>query len=35
MPIYTPFNSNDILWCFGKSAATYHCSTAVLMGEAS
>ncbi len=35
LPIYSPFNSNDILWCFGKASATYHCSTAVLMGQAS
>jgi len=34
LPVYSPFNSNDILWCFGKASATYHCSTAVLMGQA-
>lgn len=35
LPIYRPSNSNDIIWCFGKSSATYHCSTAALVGPAS
>ncbi|HTW35313.1 MAG TPA: methylamine dehydrogenase light chain [Rhizomicrobium sp.] len=35
LPVYRPSNSNDILWCFGKASATYHCSTAALVGPAS
>lgn len=35
LPVYRPSNSNDILWCFGNASATYHCSTAALVGVAS
>jgi methylamine dehydrogenase light chain len=31
---YRPQTNNDIIWCFGLSSMTYHCSTAVLVGEA-
>lgn len=34
MPVYRPAGDNDIIWCFGKSSMTYHCSTAALIGEA-
>lgn len=34
MPVYRPQGDNDIIWCFGKSSMTYHCSTAALIGEA-
>ena len=33
-PIYRPQTNNDVLWCFGLESMTYHCSTAVLVGEA-
>ena len=32
--IYTPQLNNDIIWCFGTSSMQYHCSTAVLIGDA-
>ncbi len=32
--IYRPQTNNDIVWCFGVSSQEYHCSTAVLIGEA-
>jgi methylamine dehydrogenase light chain len=31
---YRPQTNGDILWCFGLSGMQYHCSTAVLVGEA-
>jgi methylamine dehydrogenase light chain len=31
---YRPQTNNDIIWCFGLSSMAYHCSTAVLVGEA-
>ncbi|PEQ12877.1 methylamine dehydrogenase (amicyanin) light chain [Novosphingobium sp. PC22D] len=31
---YRPQTNNDIIWCFGVSSQEYHCSTAVLIGEA-
>lgn len=34
MPIYRPQGDNDIIWCFGNTSMTYHCSTAALIGEA-
>lgn len=32
--IYTPELNNDIIWCFGTESMQYHCSTAVLIGDA-
>jgi methylamine dehydrogenase light chain len=32
LPTYRSPLNNDIIWCFGKSSATYHCSTAALLG---
>lgn len=34
MPIYRPQGDNDILWCFGTTSMSYHCSTAALIGAA-
>ena len=34
MPIYRSTLNNDIIWCFGNASATYHCSTAALVGLA-
>jgi methylamine dehydrogenase light chain len=34
LPTYRAQLNNDILWCFGNSSATYHCSTAALIGLA-
>lgn len=31
---YRPQINGDIVWCFGLSSMQYHCSTAVLVGEA-
>lgn len=31
---YRPQTNDDIVWCFGLSGMQYHCSTAVLVGEA-
>lgn len=33
LPTYRSSLNNDIIWCFGNSSATYHCSTAALVGE--
>lgn len=33
-PIYRPDKTNDINWCLGTSSATYHCSTAIVVGMA-
>lgn len=32
---YRPQTDDDIVWCFGLTSMQYHCSTAVLVGEAS
>ncbi len=32
LPTYRPQLNSSITWCFGKAAATYHCSTAALVG---
>lgn len=32
LPLYRSQLNNDIVWCFGNAAATYHCSTAALVG---
>ena len=34
LPIYRPQANNDIIWCFGLSSMSYHCSTAALVGLA-
>lgn len=34
-PVYFPQKSNDILWCFGTESHAYHCTVAVILGEAS
>jgi methylamine dehydrogenase light chain len=34
MPIYRAQLNNDIVWCFGNQSASYHCSTAALVGVA-
>jgi methylamine dehydrogenase light chain len=34
LPIYRAQLNNDIVWCFGNASATYHCSTAALVGLA-
>lgn len=33
-PPYRPDKTNDINWCLGTSSASYHCSTAVVVGVA-
>jgi len=33
-PVYYTANSNSILWCFGTEHRTYHCTIAVVLGEA-
>lgn len=33
-PIYRPQGNNDILWCFGLSDMSYHCTVAAVVGEA-
>ena len=35
LPIYRPQSNNDIIWCFGASSFTYHCSVSLLVGLAS
>lgn len=32
--LYMPQLNNNVIWCFGTSSMEYHCSTAVLVGEA-
>lgn len=32
LPTYRAPLNNDIIWCFGNASATYHCSTAALVG---
>ena len=34
LPQYRAQLNNDIIWCFGNAAASYHCSTAALVGLA-
>ncbi len=34
LPTYRPQLNNDIIWCFGSASASYHCSTAALVGLA-
>ena len=34
-PIYFPSKSNDILWCFGTKSHSYHCTVALVIGNAS
>jgi methylamine dehydrogenase light chain len=34
LPLYRQQLNNDIVWCFGNAAASYHCSTAALVGMA-
>ncbi|MEJ2087448.1 MAG: methylamine dehydrogenase light chain [Gammaproteobacteria bacterium] len=33
-PIYYPSKSNNILWCFGTESHSYHCTVALVKGEA-
>ena len=33
-PVYFPSKSNDILWCFGTKSHAYHCTVALVLGEA-
>lgn len=33
-PVYFPSKSNSILWCFGASSHAYHCTLALVIGEA-
>lgn len=33
-PVYRPQTDNDVIWCFGLSSMSYHCSTAALVGIA-
>jgi methylamine dehydrogenase light chain len=35
LPVYSPSKANDILWCFGTKSHAYHCTVAVVLGEAS
>lgn len=34
-PVYFPSKSNDVLWCFGTKSHAYHCTVAVVLGDAS
>lgn len=34
-PVYMPSQSNSILWCFGSQSHAYHCTLALVLGEAS
>lgn len=33
-PVYYPSKSNNILWCFGANSHAYHCTVALVIGEA-
>lgn len=33
-PVYFPSKSNSILWCFGSKSHAYHCTMALVLGEA-
>ena len=35
LPVYAPAKANDILWCFGTESRQYHCTVALVLGEAS
>ncbi|MEM6999469.1 MAG: methylamine dehydrogenase light chain [Pseudomonadota bacterium] len=34
LPVYAPAKANDILWCFGTESRAYHCTVAIVVGEA-
>jgi methylamine dehydrogenase light chain len=34
-PVYFPSNAGSIIWCFGTESRAYHCTVAVVLGEAS
>lgn len=34
-PVYYPAKSTAVLWCFGTESRAYHCTLAVVLGEAS
>lgn len=33
-PVYYPANSLSIVWCFGTQSRSYHCTVAMVLGEA-
>lgn len=33
-PLYRSDKSNDVNWCLGSSSTIYHCSTAIVVGQA-
>lgn len=33
-PVYYPSKSNGVLWCFGTESRAYHCTIALVLGEA-
>ena len=33
-PVYYPAKSNNVLWCFGTKSREYHCTVALVLGEA-
>jgi methylamine dehydrogenase light chain len=33
-PVYYPSKSSGVLWCFGTESRAYHCTIAVVLGEA-
>lgn len=33
-PVYYPSKSSSVLWCFGTKERTYHCTVALVLGEA-
>ena len=35
LPVYAPSKANDILWCFGTESREYHCTVALVLGDAS
>jgi methylamine dehydrogenase light chain len=35
LPTYRPQSDNGIVWCFGSQSFAYHCSVALLVGQAS
>jgi methylamine dehydrogenase light chain len=34
-PVYFPSKSNDVLWCYGTKSHAYHCTVALVLGDAS
>ncbi|HEX5789046.1 MAG TPA: methylamine dehydrogenase light chain [Woeseiaceae bacterium] len=34
-PVYYPAKSTAVLWCFGTESRAYHCTIAVVLGDAS